>query len=573
MAPQKKKSTGRKRIATTGSAGKRTAAGRRVLARASGRSVSHVVVKGSERPVVRGAKRVGTVDPRSQIEVTLTLSGLRLPDADHLPTKSLTPTEFQQQYGVSSADIDAITKSLAKYGLTVSRVLPATRSIKVTGTADQLQNAFRPQLGIYKDASGAEFRDRVGTYQVPKELAKIVTGVIGFGQRRVARRRAAVAKDVAALRPLGPQDVETLYGFPQGTAAQQTIAIAEFGGGFFAEDLANYCGRHGRTVPTVNAIAVDAPAYTLKQILALPDQARKDELDSSVEVMMDVEVIAGLCSNATINVYFSTFDQKGWVDILDRIIQDRPVAISVSWGLAEDDPDWSQAARNAINERLNAAALMGITVCVASGDDGSGDEETDNRCHVDFPASSPFVLGVGGTMIAGAPRPANEVVWWEPPGRRTPHGGGATGGGVSALFPRPSWQKVNIPSQNKGSIVGRVVPDVAAVAGDPLYDLVIMGRDAPNGGTSAAAPVWAALIARINANLQGNKQQRFLAPLLYGSVAGKPLGAQGCTDITSGNNVSHPQPGIGYSAGNGFDAVSGWGTPRGTNLVGLLPQI
>jgi len=421
-----------------------------------------------------------------------------------LPDKALTPDEFQHQYGASSSDIETVTKSLAKYGLTVTRTSPATRSIEVKGTAEQMENAFRPQLGIYKDASGAEFRDRVGTYQVPRELANIVTGVIGLGQRRVAHRRAAAAEHAAALKPLSPQDIETLYGFPQGAAAQQTIAIAEFGGGFFAEDLATYCNKHGRNVPTVKAIAVDAPAYTLQQILALPDQARKDELDASVEVMMDVEVIAGLCSGANINVYFSTFDQKGWVDILDRIIQDRPVVVSVSWGLAEDDADWSQAARDAINQRLNAAALMGITVCVASGDDGSGDEETDNRCHVDFPASSPFVLGVGGTMATGSLTPGSELVWWESPGRRTGQGGGATGGGVSTLFKRPTWQTVSVTSLNKGSIVGRVVPDVAAIAGAPLYDLIIMGRDAPNGGTSAAAPVWAALIARINANLPAN---------------------------------------------------------------------
>ena len=144
------------------------------------------------------------------------------------------------------------------------------------------------------------------------------------------------------------------------------------------------------------------------------------------------------------------------------------MSLSVSWGLAEDDSEWSAAARDAINNRLNAAALLGITVCVASGDDGSGDEETDSRAHVDFPSSSPFVLGVGGTMIEGTLNPQSERVWWEAPGRRTRNGGGATGGGVSALNPRPKWQTPRIPSLNKGSIVGRIVPDVAALAGQSL---------------------------------------------------------------------------------------------------------
>jgi kumamolisin len=253
---------------------------------------------------------------------------------------------------------------------------------------------------------------------------------------------------------------------------------------------------------------------------------------------------------------------------LNRAITDKPVTLSVSWGLAEDDSGWSSAALNAINERLNAAAALGITVCVAAGDDGSGDQENDSRAHVDFPSSSPFVLSVGGTMMTGTQDAPNEQVWWESPGRRTSSGGGATGGGVSVVFPRPQWQNVKITSLNKGSIDGRVVPDVAALAGAPFYDVIVLGGDAPNGGTSASTPVWAALVARVDALLPADKQQRFLTPLLYANGAnGKPLGSSACSDITVGNNTSSPDPGVGYKAGKGYDAVAGWGTPIGTALL------
>ena len=117
--------------------------------------------------------------------------------------------------------------------------------------------------------------------------------------------------------------------------------------------------------------------------------------------------------------------------------------------------------------------------------------ESDGRAHVDFPASSPHTLAVGGTMLYGD----TDVVWWQSPGERTGSAGGSTGGGVSVVFPRPSWQDVQITSINPGSIDGRVVPDVAALAGPPFYDLIFMGQDQPNGGTSAATPLWAALIA------------------------------------------------------------------------------
>lgn len=114
------------------------------------------------------------------------------------------------------------------------------------------------------------------------------------------------------------------------------------------------------------------------------------------------------------------------------------------------------------------------------------------------------------------------------------------------------------------------MPDVAALAGPPLYELTLLGRSAPNGGTSASPPLWAALIARVNAALPQAKRQRFLAPLLYQAAPGGTIGSAGCTDITSGNNASHPHPGKGYEARAGFDAVTGWGVPSGNALLAAL---
>jgi kumamolisin len=142
---------------------------------------------------------------------------------------------------------------------------------------------------------------------------------------------------------------------------------------------------------------------------------------------------------------------------------------------------------------------------------------------------------------------------------------------VSIVFPRPAWQNVRVKSVNSPSIDGRVVPDVAALSGPPSYDLIFLGHDAPNGGTSASAPVWASLIARVNAKLPAAKQNRFLTPLLYTNGAnGQPLGASACNDITAGRNVSHPRPGVGYQAGPGYDAVTGWGAPNGQKLLASL---
>jgi len=532
----------------------------------------HVVLPGSHRPA--HGDRVHDADPQAQVEVTLDLRAPKLPNANELPQKALTPAEFARRYGSSQEDADKVKEVLERYGLKVQETSLPTNSMRVSGSVAAMNSAFQSKLGIYRSPAQGLYRGRQGDLEIPAELAGIIEGVIGLDERQVARRKAANPRRAAVaptLSPVTPADLESRYNFPPGDAAGQTIAIAEFGGGYFASDLTAYCAKQQRPVPNVIPVPVNAPAYTLRQIQQLPRADQQDALDDAVEVMMDIQVVAGLCPGATIVVYFASFDQKGWVDLLNQVIAGQPalpVSLSVSWGLAEDDPDWSAGALDAINQRLNAVALLGITVCVSSGDDGSGDQVNDGRAHVDFPGCSPFVLSVGGTMLTD---PSTEVVWWEAPGRRTRKGGGSGGGGVSVFYERPTWQNVQIQSLNAGSIDGRVIPDIAALAGDPLYDLIFMGADQPNGGTSASAPLWAALIARMNANLPAAKQQRFLTPLLYGNgPTGQPVGAAGCRDITVGNNISRPQPAVGYQAGTGFDAVSGWGVPIGTALLGAL---
>ena len=535
---------------------------------------THVVLTGSRRAKDPDATRVGDVDPKEKFAVTIGLTGPKLPGPGEYVGQTLTAAELAEKFGARQQDADKVAKSLKKFGLKVDSVSLATRSMSVSGTAAAMEAAFKPGLAMMRSPGQGEYRGRQGTLQIPAELKGIVTGVFGLDNRQMARRKSLAggpAQAAATLAPLTPADLEQRYNFPPGNGAGQSIAIAEFGGGYFADDTAAYCNKFQRPTPNVKTVAVDAPAFTLQQILALPPRQRKEQLDTSIEVMMDVQIIAGLCPKADISVYFSTFDQGGWVDLLDAVIAAKPAVLSISWGLAEDDPGWSANAVTAINDRFNAARLLGITTCVSSGDDGSGDQIDDGKAHVDFPACSPFVLGVGGTMLTKSGGSVKEVTWWESPGRRTNNGGGATGGGVSTLFPRPAWQDVHVRSLNSGSIDGRVVPDVSALAGQPLYDLIFVGRPQPGGGTSASAPLWAALIARINAKLPPDKQQRFVTPLLYqNGGAGQPIGKIASRDITSGNNTSNPQPGKGYKAGPGFDAVTGWGVPDGIKLLNSL---
>lgn len=509
---------------------------------------THVPLDGSERGRTPDAMRVGDVDPASHIEVTVTL-------------------RHQERFAI---DADVVKRELGRYGLTVEAEYPATGSLVMSATAAQMEAAFHAGLGTYSHRGDGMLRGREGAVRIPAELDGVVSGVFGLDQRRVAHRLAPLAAAPAAAgettAPLTPADLEARYCFPDGEARGQTIAIAEFGGGYFPDDVASFCSTHGRALPQIETVSVGATPLTPAEIAALSAEAQGPALGESHEVMMDVEIVAGLCAGARISVFFAPFDQKGWIDLLDRVVatDPPPVTVCVSWGLAEDSPDWSPAAIDAINQRLEAASSRGITVSVAAGDDGSGDQMHDQHAHVHFPASSPYVLAVGGTMLDGA----DEVVWWSAPGDRSHPRGGSTGGGVSVRFGRPEWQDVRVKSLNAGEIDGRVVPDVAALAGPPGYSVVFDGQATLNGGTSAAAPLWSALIARIAASAPTGLG--FLTPRLYERGRDRRVrGVGSLTDITRGHNAS-PQPGVGYHARRGYDAVTGWGVPNGRALLESL---
>jgi len=546
-------------------------------------SETHVQLSGSNRRRDLAALQIGKVDLKEEITITIGLRGPRLPGPNEFVGQRFKPEELEEKFGARDPDVNKVKEFLNKYDLEVEEPLLAARSMRVSGTAKAMERAFKPDWAIMRSPGQGDYRGRQGTIYIPAELKGIVTGVYGLDKRRMAFRRSGAAAPAGAgtaKRSLTPKKIERLYKFPAGDGEGQSIAIAQFGGGFFEDDLIAYCNRFRKSTPKVQRVPVGAPAYTLRDILNLRDpDLRKAKLEQSFEVMMDVEIIGGLCPKASISVYFSTLDQSGWVNLLDKVItaDPTPVALSISWGFAEDDKQWSRNAIRAINDRLNIARLLGITTCVASGDDGwKCGVVDDDFGHVDFPSCSPFVMGVGGTMLLQS---GKEVAWNEVPATDVDghkYGGGASGGGVSGYFQRPAWQKnVQVSPLNKKKFKGRVVPDVSALAGEPYYYFRFLDMDWPEGKTSASAPVWAALIARINAKLLPEKQQRFLTPLLYKELAkGISVGKASCRNIEIGNNaVYHCHPGNGYKAGRGFDAVTGWGVPDGKKLLECLAKI
>ena len=272
--------------------------------------------------------------------------------------------------------------------------------------------------------------------------------------------------------------------------------------------------------------------------------------------MLDIEVAAAVAPKAKIAVYFAPNTTQGFLDAITTAVHDttnKPSVISISWGRPENELD--RPGDDRIDQAFQTAAALGVTVCVASGDNGSADGAGDGKQHVDFPASSPFALGCGGTKLVGSGTTiTSEIVWNENPTSS------ATGGGVSDFFAVPKYQAgAGVPvSKNPGGRKGRGVPDVAGDA-DPTtgYAVRVDGQDFVIGGTSAVAPLWAGMIALMNQRL--GHRVGYLNPLLYGSV----VGTNSFRDITSGNNGA-------YTAKAGWDPCTGWGTPVGTKLLNAL---
>lgn len=334
----------------------------------------------------------------------------------------------------------------------------------------------------------------------------------------------------------------TIYSFPTGVnGAGQTIGILELGGGYTAADLDAYFSRLGLATPNVTAVSVDGG-----------QNQPGDPADAEVE--LDIEVAGSIAPGAQVAVYFAPNTDRGFLDALSTAVHDtvrNPSVISISWGGPESS--WSQQAMSALDSVLQDAAALAVTVCCASGDDGSSDRVADGLAHCDFPASSPHALACGGTKLeATGGALVSETVWNEPTG-------GASGGGISDVFAPPAYQaNAGVPpSANPGGRVGRGVPDVAGDA-DPVtgYNVTVDGQPTVIGGTSAVAPLWAGLMALCNQAL--GRSAGFIHPTLYG-----PSAEAGFHDITSGNNGA-------YSARSGWDACTGLGSPVGTALLDAL---
>jgi kumamolisin len=526
----------------------------------------YVAIPGSEREPMPGSTKSGPCDPTESVQVTVVLRSRPLgrnekPLGELVASgERLTRSEYEARYGADPEDVRRVEAFAHAHSLAVSSVNLSAKTLKLTGTAAACSKAFQVDLAQYQGPQVA-YRGRTGPVYIPDSLEGVIVSVHGLDNRPQAQPRFRLAPSVPSTEASAeastsvsytPLQVEELYDFPaSGNGQGETIGIIELGGGYAQSDLESYFSALGISpAPSVTAVSVDGAQ----------NQPTGDTSGPDAEVMLDIEVAGSVAPGAKIAVYFAPNTDSGFLDAINQAVGDKqnnPSVISISWGGAEST--WTSQSLQSYNSALEAAAAVGISICIAAGDDGSTDGVTDGLQHVDFPASSPYALACGGTHLIGSGSTiTDEVVWNDLPD------GGATGGGVSATFPLPSWQAgAHVPpSVNPGNFVGRGLPDVAGDA-DPEtgYQVEVDGANIVVGGTSAVAPLWAGLIACFNSSLKTSVG--YLNPTLYQQVAAV---AGTFHDITSGNNGS-------YQAGPGWDACTGWGSPNGVGLMNALAGI
>jgi kumamolisin len=511
-------------------------------------------LKGSEREPLKGARSLGKADPAERLEVSVLL---RSRDADTLRERvnqlhrggsrpmHIQRDEFARQFGADPADIEAVRKFAGEHGLAVVQEHPARRTVVLAGTVAQFNRAFGVDLEQFEHEGGS-YRGRRGPINLPDELHGRLEGVFGLDNRPQARphfRSRPQQGNVhwrATSASFTPIQLASLYNFPSGTGQGQCIGIIELGCGYRPADLQKYFSELNVALPNVSAVSVDHGK----------NQPTGDPNGPDGEVMLDIEVAGAIAPAARIAVYFAPNTDQGFLDAITTAIHDtnnKPSVISISWGSPESA--WTAQSMTAFDQAFQAAATMGITVCAASGDNGSSDGATDGSDNVDFPASSPYVLACGGTSLqASASAITSETVWND--GAQ----GGAGGGGISNFFPRPPYQEGLAAALTAGgtkSLPNRGVPDVAGDADENTgYDVRVDGTDTVIGGTSAVAPLWAGLIARINS--AKGQPVGYINPVLYQNLSA-------FHDITQGNNGT-------YSAASRWDACTGMGSPIGTTV-------
>lgn len=557
-----------------------------------------------------GARPARRAEPDHPVEVTVVLRQ-GLASADHALARKahrartghpvgrpvLTLEEVETLHAPDPRDVDQVGGFARAHGLEVVEVSRIRHEVVLRGPAAAMERAFGVEQHHFEHPGGAAYRGHRGAIHLPRNLESRVVGILGLDDIPLARPSVAglpADPGNGGLHSRSIAAIGALYGVPaDADAGGHRITLLEFGGGFHPSDMGAFFGDHG---PRIRVVESGGPGpggvndpLPRERLAVIRDAwlggasftdllerfgAEMGSFMNTVEVTMDLQIAGTLGGGADLEVRFLTPAAASWRRGIFDALQGTgegdgsgpPTAISISWGGSEEA--WGSMKLDLVHGALQAAAHMGVTVCCSSGDFGSCNaSRPPSRAAVNFPASSPAVLAVGGTTIT-ADGPEADVVW----NRETLGTRMATGGGMSGQFPRPEHQAGRVPvlpggtwmAEGRDGEEGRWVPDVAANADFATgYQMILAGGPFVGGGTSAATPLWAALVTVLAART--GHPLGLLSPVLYGA-----LPEQGLRDVTEGDNDVAEGAVTAYRAGPGWDACTGLGVPDGKGLARLL---
>lgn len=577
---------------------------------------SRVVGNVATTAMVTGAVALRLPNPSAVTSFIEQVSSPRAAQYHHYLSKGA----FANRFGPGSSAVSAVERQLRTDGLTVSGVSANRLFVSFAGTASRVEAAFHTGLVRVALASGGTGQATTSAVRVPASIAPDVQAVLGLDQ--LVREHAVMAASPRAHAARSAAPAPATSGGPVACAA---AASQEQFGALTDQQIAASYGLDplygagdlgaGQTVDIYELEPfAKADIATFDKCYFSADHTGQISVTSvdggpgtgpgSGEAELDIEDVAALAPGAKIHVFqgpnmsnpFGPLDTWNAIAIADDANQ-----ISTSWGLCETDlQQGAPGVMQVENEIFEQTAAQGQSVFSASGDDGSDDCAGHSSVpapadlSVDDPGSQPYVTSVGGTTITNPAEPPVETVW------NAGNDGGAGGGGISQAWAMQSWQDSvavpqttanqacsndpsgtadnfhlqGIPTVLPGGTTCREVPDVSALADPQTGPTVFLGGFWTQiGGTSSSTPMWAAMLAEVNASsgcAAVSHGVGFVDPLLYQIAAASPAGyAAAFSDVTNGNNDNLGVGGaLDFAAAKGFDLASGLGTPRVTDANG-----
>lgn len=488
----------------------------------------------------------------------------------------LTSEQFDSTYAPTADDVNQVSQYLTDRGLSVTRVLPGRMVIDVQGRSADIENAFQLEMHEYLTPSGrvghAPSVDPIVSDAIQPKLSGI-TGLSTLARpHHHARQKPSKVTAHIGNGPgggLAPADIRKAYNLDAIplTGTGQTLALFELDG-YTTANITMYTNQFAiANPPPLQLVPVDGATGTPSPAAECA-KANTTYNCGEDEVELDIELMMAAAPGVTKILMYeapndNTTDQQ-LVDTYQKIADDNLAkSVSTSWGLSENES--AAATLNMENQVFMKMAAQGQSMFAAAGDSGAYDDFSNNpnMLEVDDPASEPYVVGVGGTHLAinANGTYASESSWNT---SSNPAEGG--GGGISGTWPIPSWQTGLGTATNMGSQTMRMVPDVS-LDGDPAtgYSVYTTGAWSVFGGTSCAAPLWAAFTSLVNQQRAANAAAPlgFPNPLLY-QIGASSLFTKDFHDVNDGSTNLH------YKAVTGYDLSTGWGSFVGLPLFQSL---